>query len=87
MGDNAFPRSYKLPSKRPSAGYAVGHSLQLLAGGTRETPKTIQAIPTALSHPPHADGKTLVLKTAWNLVKDREIRLVLSSEVPQGKLS
>lgn len=33
MGDNALPRSYRLPSERPSAGCAVEYLLKLLAAG------------------------------------------------------
>lgn len=65
MGDNALPRSRRLPSKRPNDGCAVRHFPRLSAGGMQETPKTIQATPIARSHPPHVDGTALVLKAAW----------------------
>lgn len=37
----------------------------------QESPRTVQATPSALSHP-HVDGKTRLLKTAWSLLKDVE---------------
>lgn len=38
----------------------------------QETPKAVQATPSALRHPAHVDGKTRLLKTA--LVQDIEKR-------------
>lgn len=66
IGGYAHPRSHRFLGKKPSARHRI-LALKLLVRGVPESPKSVQAITTALGCAPELDGKILQLKTPHTL--------------------